>query len=187
MAGGKQPAISSRYQKRDVAVPRKRRIATLRFRIDPLQMARGLRFPCCWNSAPSRGHDGENPQGEESCETPSKWALVPVAFLAVACGKNDARKSTAMGDDLKRDLQLASQAQRIQISPDEIAPKSHQALAMKPKRAPEGPKVIRSEKPTIKASAMPVQAAEIPADVPQVQVVASSPTPPRDRVTRLRP
>jgi hypothetical protein len=95
----------------------------------------------------------------------------------VACGKNDARKSTAMGDDLKRDLQLASQAQRIQISPDEIAPKSHQDLAMKPKKAPEGPKVIRTEKPTIKASAMPVQAAEIAADVPQVQVVASSPTP----------
>ena len=107
----------------------------------------------------------------------TKWALVPVAVLAVACGKSDARKSAAMGDDLKRDLQLASQAQRIQISPDEVAPKSHQDLAMKPKKAPQGPKVIRSAQPTVKASAMPVQAAEAPTDVPQVQVVASSPTP----------
>jgi hypothetical protein len=82
-----------------------------------------------------------------------------------------------MGDDLKRDLQLATQAQHIQISPDEIAPKSHQDLAMKPKKALNGPKVIRSDKPTVKASAMPVQAAEIPAEIPQVQVVASSPTP----------
>ncbi|MEO7084681.1 MAG: hypothetical protein ABI442_11570, partial [Gemmatimonadaceae bacterium] len=107
----------------------------------------------------------------------TKWALVPVAILAVACGKSDARKSAAMGDDLKRDLQLASQAQRIQISPDEIAPKSHQDLALKPKKAPNGPKVIRTPNPTLKASAMPVQAAEAPSDVPQVQVVASSPTP----------
>src|SRR6185295_14967124 len=102
-----------------------------------------------------------------------RWTLVPVATLAVGCGKGDARKS-AMGDDLKRDMQLASQAQRIQISPDEIAPKSHQDLAVKPKKAPNGPRVIRDEKPTVKASDLPVQVAEMKADVPQVEVMASS-------------
>ena len=35
-----------------------------------------------------------------------------------------------------------------------------QELALKPKAAPNGPKVIRSQHPTVNASAMPVQAAE---------------------------
>src|SRR4051812_20941298 len=82
-----------------------------------------------------------------------------------------------MGDDLKRDLQLANQAQRVQISPDEIAPKAHQDIAVKPKKAPQGPKVVRDDHPTVQASALPVQAAEIKADIPQVQVVASAPAP----------
>jgi hypothetical protein len=82
-----------------------------------------------------------------------------------------------MNDDLKRDLQLASHTRDIQISPDEVAPKSHQELAVKPKKAPDGPKVIRTEHPTIKASATPVQAAEIKTDIPQVQVMASAPSP----------
>src|SRR5947209_10401857 len=82
-----------------------------------------------------------------------------------------------MNEDLKRDLQLASHTRDIQISPDEVAPKSHQELAVKPKKAPNGPKVIRTEHPTVKASATPVQAAEIKADIPQVQVMASAPAP----------
>jgi hypothetical protein len=82
-----------------------------------------------------------------------------------------------MSDDLKRDLKLASQTQNIQISPDEVAPQSHQELALKPKRAPNGPKVVRSEHPTVKASANPVETAEIKTDVPQVQMMASAPAP----------
>jgi len=105
-----------------------------------------------------------------------KWTLASTALVAVACGKGKPN-STAMADDLKRDLKLASQTQNIQISPDEVAPQSHQELALKPKRAPNGPKVIRTQHPTVKASATPVETAEIPTNVPQVQVMASAPAP----------
>ena len=109
-----------------------------------------------------------------------QWTLIPVAVVAVAvaCSKESPRaQKAAMTDDLKRDLQLASATQNIQISPDEIAPKSQKELALKPKKAPDGPKVIRSEHPTVKASARPVEAAEIKTDIPQVQVMASAPAP----------
>lgn len=106
-----------------------------------------------------------------------QWTLVPVALVAVACGKGSSRAPTAMTDELKRDLQLASHTRDIQISPDEVAPKAKQELSLKTKKAPEGPKVIRTEHPTVKASATPVQVAEIKADIPQVQVMASAPAP----------
>ena len=73
-----------------------------------------------------------------------------------------------MGADLKRDLQLASATQNLKISPDEIAPQSHEELAMKPKKAPNGPRVIRTEHPTVKASALPTQVAETKNDIPQI-------------------
>jgi hypothetical protein len=95
----------------------------------------------------------------------------------MACGKDKPRTSASMTDDLKRDLQLASQTPNIQISPDEIAPKAKQELAVRPKKAPDGPRVIRSQHPTVKASATPVEAAEVTENVPQVQVTASSPAP----------
>ena len=106
-----------------------------------------------------------------------QWTLVPVAIVAVACGKGSSHGPTAMTDDLKRDLQAASHTRDIQISPDEIAPKSHQELALKPKKAPDGNKVIRTDHPKVKASATPVQVAEIKTDIPQVQVMASAPAP----------
>jgi hypothetical protein len=82
-----------------------------------------------------------------------------------------------MSDDLKRDIKLASATQNIQISPDEVTPQSHQEMAVRPKRAPSGPKVIRTQHPTVKASAAPVVAAEVKTQVPQVQVMASAPAP----------
>jgi hypothetical protein len=103
--------------------------------------------------------------------------MVGVVVAAAACSKSDSRSPTAMTDDLKKDLQLASHTRDIQISPDEISPKSHQELAVKPKKAPDGPKVIRSERPTVKASATPTEVAEIKTDIPQVQVMASAPAP----------
>ncbi len=103
--------------------------------------------------------------------------LASTAVVAIACGKGNTRAPTAMSEDLKRDLQLASHTQDIQLSPDEVTPKAHQELALKPKKAPNGPKVIRSEHPTVRASAKPVEVAEIKSDVPQVQVMASSPAP----------
>ncbi|HEV8497689.1 MAG TPA: hypothetical protein VGQ56_12540 [Gemmatimonadaceae bacterium] len=105
-----------------------------------------------------------------------KWTVASTAFVAVACGKGNT-PTTAMSDDLKRDLKLASQTQNMQISPDEVAPQNHQELALKPKRAPSGPKVIRTEHPTVRASAAPAEAAEIKSDIPQVQVMASAPAP----------
>jgi len=82
-----------------------------------------------------------------------------------------------MTADLQRDLKLASATQNIQISPDEVAPKNRQELTLKPKKAPEGNRVIRSDRPTVKASATPTEVAEIKTDVPQVQVMASAPAP----------
>jgi hypothetical protein len=82
-----------------------------------------------------------------------------------------------MNDDLKRDLQMASATQTLKISPDEIAPQSHQELALKPKKAPSGPKVVRSEHPTVKASATPIESAPIKENIPQVTVMASAPAP----------
>lgn len=115
--------------------------------------------------------------GEGNVRKVIRWTLVPVAVMAAACGKGNSGAPTAMNADLKRDLQLASHTRDIQISPDEIAPKSHQELALKTKKAPDGPKVIRTEHPKVKASATPVQAAEIKTDIPQVQVMASAPSP----------
>jgi len=103
-------------------------------------------------------------------------ALGSTAVVAIACGKSKSN-STSLNDDLKRDLQLATQSQAIQISPDEISPRSHQDLAMRPKKAPDGPKTIRSEHPTRKASAAPVEAADVKADLPPAQVMASAPAP----------
>ena len=103
--------------------------------------------------------------------------LASTAIVAMACGKDKPRTSASMTDDLKRDLQLASQTPNIQISPDEIAPKAKQELAVRPKKAPSGPRVIRSQHPTVKASATPVEAAEVTENVPQVQVTASAPAP----------
>jgi hypothetical protein len=105
------------------------------------------------------------------------WTLASSAIVAMACGKEKPRSSASMTDDLKRDLQLATQTPNIQISPDEVAPKAKQELAVRPKKAPNGPKVIRSEHPTIKASAKPVEVAEVKEKVPQVQVMASTPAP----------
>ena len=106
-----------------------------------------------------------------------RWTLAPVALVALACGKEKSHSPTAMGEDLKRDLQLASVTQNLKISPDEVSPKSHQELAVKPKKAPNGPKVIRTEHPTVKASAIPTQVAEIKTEMPEMQVLASAPTP----------
>jgi hypothetical protein len=105
-----------------------------------------------------------------------QWTLLPAALVAVACGKAS-KSSTAMSEDLKRDIQLASTTQNLQISPDEISPKSRQELALKPKKAPDGPKVIRTEHPTVMASASQVQMAQIKTDIPQVTVMAASPAP----------
>jgi hypothetical protein len=106
-----------------------------------------------------------------------QWTLLPVAVAAVACSKGDSRSSTAMSDDMKRDLKLASQTQSMQINPDEVAPKTRQELALRPKKAPNGPKVIRTNHPTVKASTKAAEVAEIATDVPQVQVMASAPAP----------
>jgi hypothetical protein len=105
------------------------------------------------------------------------FALASAAVVAVGCGKGNGRAPTAMTDDLKRDLQLASHTQDIQISPDEVTPQARQELSHRPKKAPNGPKVIRTQHPTVRASATPVEAAETETDIPQVQVMASAPAP----------
>jgi hypothetical protein len=81
-----------------------------------------------------------------------------------------------MTDDLKNDLKLAtSQPQVMQIAADELAPKASNELSVRPKKNP-GPKVTRSKKPTVKASAQPVEVAEVDTKLPDVQMVASGPS-----------
>ena len=82
-----------------------------------------------------------------------------------------------MTEDLKRDLKLASQTSDLRINHDEVSPQSHQELAVRPKAAPQGPRVIRTKHPTVKASAEPKEVAEVPTQVPQVEVMAANPAP----------
>jgi hypothetical protein len=103
-------------------------------------------------------------------------ALGSTAIAALACGKAKSN-STALNEDLKRDLQLATQSQAIQISPDEISPRSHQEMAVKPKKAPDGPQTIRSDHPTRKASKTPVQEASVKTELPPAQIMASTASP----------
>jgi hypothetical protein len=99
--------------------------------------------------------------------------LASTAILAVACSKKS--PVTAMSDDLKQDLKLASVTQDIRINPDEIAPASKPVVATKPKKAPSGPKVVRSKAPTVLASATPVEEAPVESDVPDIQAIAPAP------------
>lgn len=100
--------------------------------------------------------------------------LASAAFVAMACSKKS--PMVTMSDDLKRDLKLASTTQDIRINPDEVTPSAKPEVALKVKKAPTGPKVVRSHKPTVLASATPVEQAEVTEAVPDVQVMAPAPT-----------
>ncbi len=109
--------------------------------------------------------------------TTIKWTLVSLAVVAAACSKGKQQNATALSDDLKRDLQLATQTQNIQISPDEVTPQAKQAPAVRLKSAPHGTKVVRGEHPKVKASPKPVEVAEAKTDIPQVEVTQAAPAP----------
>jgi len=103
--------------------------------------------------------------------------IVSTAFLAAACGRQ-AGKQTALNADLKNDLALAAaQPQNIQISADELGPRSHQAPAAKLVKAANAPHVVHSSHPTRKASAEQVAAAEIPAPSTEMETTAAAPVP----------
>jgi hypothetical protein len=101
--------------------------------------------------------------------------LASIGIAAAACSKKS--PVVSMSDDLKRDLKLASTTQDIRINPDEIAPTAKPAAAPKVRKATSGPKVVRSRKPTVLASAAPVEAADVATDVPDVQVASEAPAP----------
>ena len=102
-----------------------------------------------------------------------RLTLASAAVAAVACGKEKA-PTAAMSEELKRDLQLATtQSPNIAVSADELAPRAQQVVALRPKKAP-GPKVIRTETPTVKAAELPKEAAEIKSEIPAVQMIATS-------------
>lgn len=98
--------------------------------------------------------------------------LASTAVVAIACSKKS--PMVTMSDDLKRDLKLASTTQDIRINPDEITPSAKPEVALKLKKAPSGPKVIRSRTPTVLASAKPVEQAEVKENLPDVQVAATA-------------
>jgi len=99
--------------------------------------------------------------------------LASAAVVAMACSKKS--PVATMSDDLKRDLKLASTTQDIRINPDEITPAAKPEVTLKAKKAPSGPKVVRSPKPTVLASAKPVEQAEVQENVPDVEVMAAAP------------
>jgi hypothetical protein len=101
--------------------------------------------------------------------------LASTAIVAVACSKQ--APDTAMSADLKADLKLASTTQDIRINPDELTPTSKPAPATRVRKAASGPKVVRTEKPTVLASATPTEEADIPTEVPDVQAMAPAPAP----------
>ena len=101
--------------------------------------------------------------------------LASTAIIAAACSKQ--APETAMSADLKADLKLASTTQDIRINPDELTPTSKPAPAARVRKAASGPKVVRTPKPTVLASATPTEAAEIPTEVPDVQAMAPAPAP----------
>lgn len=111
--------------------------------------------------------------------------LASTTVVVAACSKKSS--VTAMSDGLRQDLKLASTTQDIRINPDEVAPTSKPTAALKLKKAPSGPKVIRSEKPTVMASAAPVEAAEIKSEVPDVQVMAPAPAPAQESAPEAPP
>ena len=102
-------------------------------------------------------------------------SLASLGIVAAACSKK--APVVAMSDDLKNDLKLASATQDIRINPDEVTPTAKPEVALKVKQAPSGPKVVRSRKPQVLASATPVEQAEVPAEVPDVQMAAPAPAP----------
>jgi hypothetical protein len=121
-------------------------------------------------------HGGIDPGG--SVRRLMSLTLASSAVVAIACGKSKAPDTASMSADLKRDLQLAASTQNLRINPDEIAPKSQQELAVKPKAAASGPKIVRAKRPTVKATVAKVEEApEIKTEIPQVQVMASAPAP----------
>src|SRR5438105_7819221 len=86
--------------------------------------------------------------------------LSAAAVLVAACGK--AGSHDAVSADIQRDLKLASTApaQGMRINTDELGKASQTDPSVKLKKA-SGPKVIRTEKPTVKASARQVAAADV--------------------------
>ena len=111
---------------------------------------------------------------EEPVRPIIRLTMASVAVAAVACGRGNT-PTTTMSEDLKQDLKLATtQPAMVQIAADELSPQAAKELTVRPKRNP-GPKVIRSPKPTRKASPQPVEVAEVETQVPEVQVTAAAP------------
>ena len=117
---------------------------------------------------------------EDTVKTLRALSLISATTIAIACGK-DSRKS-AINSDLKRDLDLAASsatdlalAQRANtFSPTEITPVSAPEKAPTLKKAP-GRKVIRTSRPTVKASTNQVEVAA--AEVPDMSVTSTAPAP----------
>jgi hypothetical protein len=117
---------------------------------------------------------------EDTVQTLRTTALISAAMIAIACGKDSSK--SAINSDLKRDLDLAASSatdlasaqKAAAFSPTEIAPSSAPVKSPTLKKAP-GKRVVRTNRPTIKASPMPTEVAA--AEVPDVNVTATSPAP----------
>ena len=103
------------------------------------------------------------------------------AAVLAACGKNGATSKTALSDDLKRDLQLASST-NLDLASQQAAKgyaltEIGQSSAPSPSSAPRkgaGPKAVRSKHPTVKAS--PENSVVAKAEEPTVDVMAQAPS-----------
>ena len=104
------------------------------------------------------------------------------AAVLAACGKNGATSKTALSDDLKRDLQLASST-NLDLASQQAA-KGYALTEIGQSSAPSpssalrkgaGPKAVRSKHPTVKAS--PENSVVAKAEEPTVDVMAQAPSP----------
>lgn len=112
-------------------------------------------------------------------------SMFAVGFMAVvvgACGRNGETANRAMSDDLKRDLQLASSSglnlasqQAAKSFPLTEIPISSSPAPAKTLRKSNGPKAIKSKRPTVKATPEPTRVAN--AEVPETPVPQKAPSP----------
>jgi hypothetical protein len=115
--------------------------------------------------------------------------LTAALTLAVACGRDSQRPTSAVKDDLKRDLQLASSPglnlanqQRtanyaLTETPELRSPTPARTIRKKP-----GPKAIRSDKPTVKGTPEETVAAEAPSTQTETVEMAPAPLPTTETV-----
>lgn len=122
-----------------------------------------------------------------------KFSVLPVAVLALACGRNTSDEVPVLADDLKRDLQAASAAsvelaasardyQQTRVVSAIESPRSSAPVKRRSERKPVARPVAANEPEIAKA---PDPAPENTIDVPEPQPAEEAPAPAIDTPTNV--